>query len=219
MELTERQKAIIIGAILGDSSLEKEWKNPRLRFAHSIIQKEYLLWKYQELQDISGDPVLIKQKHWKNGKIYESWRFSTHALPELMHYWNLFCSDRSKKIPRSITDILVHPLSLAVWLMDDGYKRNDCNAFRLNTDAFSFTEQQLLQSALENNFGIQTKLHKKGKYWNIYIPETSAFKFADLIGKYIIPSMKYKIALAPVTTGVPAIVGTKITSNFDVITR
>ena len=51
---------------------------------------------------------------------------------------------------------------------------------RLNTDAFSFAEQQLLQSAIERNFGIQTKLHRKGKYWNIYIPETSAFKFAEV---------------------------------------
>lgn len=219
MELTERQKAIIVGAILGDSSLEKEWRNPRLRFAHSINQKEYLLWKYQELRDISGNPVLIKQKYWKNGKIYESWQFSTRALPELLYYWNLFCPDRRKKIPMNISDILVHPLSLAVWLMDDGYKRNDCNAFRLNTDAFSFAEQRLLQSVLENNFGIQTKLHRKGKYWNIYISETSAFTFVDLVREYIIPSMRYKIALAPVTTGFLSNGRRKIASKFGAITR
>jgi len=220
MELTERQKAIIVGAILGDSNLEKRWKNPRLRFAHSVIQKEYVLWKYRELQSIaSKEPRCVKEAYWKNGKVYESWQFGTRALLELMYYWNIFCSTGIKIIPTSISHILIHPLSLAVWLMDDGYKRNDCNAFRLNTDAFSFAEQQLLQSALDKNFGIQSKLHKKGKYWNIYIPETSVFQFVELVREYIIPSMKYKIALAPVTTGVLVRSGTKIAPNFDAITR
>ena len=211
MALTERQKAIIVGAILGDSNLEKRWKNPRLRFAHSVSQKEYVLWKYAALENIaSSAPIPIRQAHWQNGKICESWQFATRALPELVYYWNLFCSSGTKRIPPNISDMLTHPLSLAVWLMDDGYKRNDCNAFRLSTDAFSVAEQQALQSALAKNFGIATSLHRKGKYWNIYIPEASARRFVALVQKYIIPSMQYKIALAPVTTGVSAPAETKI---------
>lgn len=220
MELSERQKAIIVGAILGDSNLEKRWLNPRLRFAHSIIQKDYLFWKYQELRNMaSSRPIRIKQRHWKNGKIYESWQFATRAMPELLYYWNLFCPEKRKVIPTNISELLTHPLSLAVWLMDDGYKRNDCNAFRLNTDAFSEMEQKLLQNSLDNNFGIRTKLHKKGKYSNIYIPENSASKFAALVREYIIPSMQYKIALVPVTTGSLAYAREKIASNLGAITR
>ena len=220
MELTERQKAIVIGAILGDSNLEKRWKNPRLRFAHSIVQKDYLFWKYQEFQNVaSSAPILIRELHPKTSKVYESWQFATCATSELLDYWNQFCSSGRKIIPENILELLTDSLSLAIWFMDDGYKRNDCNAFRLNTDAFSQREQFLLQKVLEKNFGIQTALHKKSNTWNIYIPETSAKKFVEIIRGFIIPSMTYKIALVPVTTGIPFQNGTKITSNFDAITR
>ena len=81
--------------------------------------------------------------------------------------------------------------------MDDGYKRNDCNALRLNTDSFSLPEQRLLQSALEKNFEIKSTLHRKGEYWNIYIPESSVRRFVQIIKPYILPSIAYKISLAP----------------------
>ena len=104
----------------------------------------------------------------------------------------------SKKIiPDTICELLKSPLSLAVWFMDDGYKRNDCNAFRLGTDSFTLEEQKLLQNVLEKNFGIETKVHKKGRYWNIYIPERESKKFVRIIKPYIIPKLKYKIALTP----------------------
>ena len=197
MSLTQKQHAIIIGAILGDSAIEKAWKNPRIRFAHSIRQKEYLFWKYAQLQNISSKPALIQEKHWKNVKIYESWQFNTHASDELQKYWREFYQDKKKIITPSLVELLKNPLSLAVWFIDDGYKRNDCNALRLSTDAFSMSEQKLLQSMLERNFHIPTKLHKKGKYWNIYIPQTSARRFVEIVKPYILPSMAYKIHLAP----------------------
>lgn len=197
MELTKRQKAIMVGAILGDSSVEKAWKNPRIRFAHSVKQKEYLFWKHDELQNISSKPALIKEKHWKMNKIYESWQFNTHALSELHYYRDFFYQNGRKVIRKSIADLLVDPLSLAVWFMDDGYKRNDCNALRLNTDSFSLPEQKLLQSVLKKNFGITSNMHKKGEYWNIYIPQSSARQFVQIVQPYILPSLTYKIHLAP----------------------
>lgn len=219
MELTERQKAIILGAILGDASMENRWKNPRIKSAQGKNQKDYLFWKYQELRSITSSvPRFIRELDKRNGNVYESWHFATKADPELMNYWEIFYPNGKKVIPNNISEMFVNPLSLAVWFMDDGYKRNDCNAFRLNTDAFTFTEQRLLQTVLNRNFSIQTALHKKGKAWNIYIPETSADRFVEIVRPYIIPSMSYKITLAPVTTGVP-LNGTKIVSNFDTIIR
>ena len=81
--------------------------------------------------------------------------------------------------------------------MDDGYKRNDCDAFRFNTDSFGRSEQQMLREVLEKNFGIDSTLHKKGKWWNIYIPQKSSKRFVELVQPYVIPSLGYKIALAP----------------------
>ena len=195
--LTKRQQAIILGAVLGDSTVEKAWKNPRIRFAHSIKQQEYLFWKYNEFKDISCKPALIRERHWKTDKIYESWQFNTHALDELHYYRNFFYPNGKKIIQDQIINVLTNPLSLAVWFMDDGYKRNDCNALRLNTDSFSLPGQILLQSALEKNFEIKSTLHRKGEYWNIYIPESSVRRFVQIVKPYILPSLAYKISLAP----------------------
>ena len=198
MELSSRQHAIIVGSILGDGMLEKRWRYPRLRFGHGITQKEYLFWKYNEFQNLtSSPPIIVSTWHKKMAKRYKSWHFSTRAISELMKYWNVFYSNGHKIIPKNIGQLLIDPLSLAVWFMDDGYKRNDCNALRLNTDSFSDKEQKQLQAVLEKNFGIITTIHKKGKYWNLYIPRTSAYKFAQIVRPYIIPSILYKIALAP----------------------
>lgn len=198
MELSGRQHAIIVGSMLGDGMLEKRWRHPRLRFGHGIPQQEYLFWKYDELKSIAGkSPIRVNEWHKKAKKRYESFHFSTRAIPNLMKYWKAFYPEGHKIIPQNISSMLVDPLALAVWFMDDGYKRNDCNALRLNTDAFSRREQTRLQIVLERNFGIKTKLHKKGKYWNVYIPRAYAKKFVDIVQPYIIPTLSYKIALAP----------------------
>ena len=92
---------------------------------------------------------------------------------------------------------MVSPLSLAIWFMDDGYKRNDCNAFRLNTDLFTYDEQKLLVSCLKENFGIGSTIHKKGKTFNIYIPERSSRKFCEIVKPHILDSLLYKVSLTP----------------------
>jgi hypothetical protein len=198
--LTQRQKAILIGSLLGDTTIELRWKNARAKFDHSVIQKDYLFWKYSELKNLAtGEPQLVHQSpHWKTGKIYSNWHFSTKVLSELNFYRHIFYRDSKKIVPQNIQELLTDPISLAVWLMDDGYKRNDCDAVRISTDAFSATEQQRLIVCLKNNFGLHSVLHKKGKWWNIYIPQPEMEKLRNLVTPYIIPSMRYKIC--PVTT-------------------
>lgn len=92
LTLTQRQKAILIGSLLGDATMELRWKNARVRFDHSIHQKDYLFWKYNEFQNIATKgPCLIHQtKHWQTGKIYSNWHFSSKAFPELNEIFHLF---------------------------------------------------------------------------------------------------------------------------------
>ena len=197
--LTKRQKEMLIGMILGDCCLEKNGRNVRLRVEHGLNQKDYLYWKYKELKNlVTNKPRLVKGIiHYKSKKIYQRLHLSTFSLPELNTYWIKFYFQKRKRVPSNILELLKSPLSLAVWYMDDGYKRNDCNALRINTDSFKIAEQRLLQRCLRENFGINTKLHKKGKFWNIYIPNSQTKNFCNMIKPYIIPKMKYKISLTP----------------------
>jgi hypothetical protein len=185
--------------LLGDSCLEKNGRNVRLRVEHGLDQKDYLNWKFKEFQNLATDrPRLVKGTiHLRAGKRYRRWHFSTFSLPELNTYWYKFYSRKRKRIPRNILELLKSPLSLAVWFMDDGYKRNDCNALRINTDSFIRKEQKLLQQCLRTNFGIDAKIHRKGKFWNIYIPEPEVRDFCKLVKPYVLPKMRYKISLTP----------------------
>ena len=156
------------------------------------------MWKFKELKSvITGKLMQVHAFHLKSKNHYDSLRIYTFSDHSLNDFWELFYRDNKKIVPQSISKLLTDPLSLAVWFMDDGYKRNDCNAFRINTDSFKKSEQNVLCQVLKDNFGIGSSVHKKGKYWNIYIPQSSSKKFVEIVKPDIIPSMKYKIALAP----------------------
>ena len=197
--LTSKQKEVLIGTLLGDGILELNERYPRLRIDHSVKQKEYVEWKYRIFCNlITGGIKQFSQKlDWRTKKRYSHCRFNTISTPLLSEFYEMFYDGRRKQTPKNIDEILKKPLSLAVWFMDDGYKRNDCNALRINTDCFDSKEQELLQKCLKINFGIETKLHRKGKYWNIYIPNSQVKKFCNIVKSFIIPEMKYKISLTP----------------------
>ncbi len=194
--LTKLQQQILIGGLLGDTCLEQNGRNTRLRIEHGLRQEQYLRWKYEKFASIATSvPRLTGSK--SRGKLYQRWHISSFSIPQLNEYREKFYRDKRKIVPKDIGSLLVSPISLAVWFMDDGYKRNDCNALRISTDCFSVKENSLLQKCLKDNFGIASALHKKGKVWNIYIPKDNALKFCKIIRSYVIPDLEYKIALTP----------------------
>ena len=198
MHITSRQDAIIIGSLLGDGCLEQNGKSARLRLEHGHIQKSYLEWKYKELNGLTTGSVMHVHYYNKTRKVaYDSYRMYTYSNQVFDHYRNIFYPKNKKIIPLELASLLKDPLSLAIWFMDDGYKRNDCNALRLSTDSFTKDEQYILQSVLKENFGIETSVHKKGKYWNLYVPERESKKFVSLIRSYVVPELSYKITLTP----------------------
>ena len=46
--MTTRQRAIVVGKILGDGTLEKNGNYSRLRVCQSDKQKDYVYWLYEE---------------------------------------------------------------------------------------------------------------------------------------------------------------------------
>ena len=196
--LSQRQKEILVGTMLGDGHLEQNGRGVRLRVDHGMAQQDYVLWKYQEFQKFATNrPRVIKSFHKKEQKVYERLHFSTYSNGIFQDWRDLFYKNKIKIIPKNINKILVSPLSLAVWIMDDGYKRNDCNAIRINTDLFQLNEQKLLVDCLKSNFWIDSVIHKKGKTYNIYVPVKSSKRFCEIIKPYILDSLLYKVSLTP----------------------
>jgi len=191
ISLTNFQKAVIVGNILGDGCLCENWSktNYRLKINHSVKQKEYIFWKYEILKNI----VLSEPKIYKPTQAVG---FRTISHPELTSLWEMFYRDKRKIIPKNIKEFLKDPIVLAVWFMDDGNvrksKNNTVYGFHINTQSFTFEENEMLVKALKDNFGIVCAIHKnKGKH-RIYVLAQSKRIFASTIIKHTIPSMYYK---------------------------
>jgi len=116
--LTQQQREIVVGCILGDLNVEKDKRaingNARLRFIQSTEHKEYLGELYEEFKDhCPHEPQIIKYKPDKRtGKVYSSIKFNTYSLPCFNEYFDLFYPNGQKIVPTNIY-ILLTPLGLA----------------------------------------------------------------------------------------------------------
>jgi hypothetical protein len=191
--LTQYQKSIIIGSLLGDGYLRvmKNRKNAFLEINHSYKQKEYVLWKYFALKNITASPP--KARRGRGSRI--AYRFFTRQHEELTELFHLFYHAGEKIIP----NITINPIMLAVWFMDDGSRCRDSDVY-LNTQQFSVRNQKKLLKFLDNQCGLQATLNKDKEYKRIRFIKSSIPRLQRIISPYIIPSMKYKLSYDPVET-------------------
>ena len=110
----------------------------------------------------------------------------------LEQYVSLFYRGKRKCVPRTLPDMM-NPQVLATWIMDDGYRRSDCNALRLNTQGYEFAEQQIVQHALAK-LTLDATIQKHLSHFVVYIPSRSMDRLRALVCPHLIPSMVYKLA-------------------------
>ena len=203
--ITLYQNAVIVGGLLGDLHIQKNsglTSRLRLRFCHSVKQKKYVDWKY----------AVFKNNFCKTTKLpYQTKRneylFYTSYSECFVKYHSMWYQKESqnfeKIVPKNIEQLLIDPVALAIWYLDDGTKINQ-NACRFATQSFSLEENLLLQSTLETNFKDIVKIEK---WWNkktqknlysLYIPseKQSFLTFKKSIYSFVkteIPSMLYKL--------------------------
>ncbi len=183
--LTQVEKSIIIGSLLGDGYLRivPGRKNAFLEVNHSISQKEYVDWKFRKLRNIIKNPP--KERKGKGKRI--AYRFFTQQHPELTELYLRFYSNKVKIIP----DLKLNPLIIAVWFMDDGSK--SYKTYYLNTQSFDYLSQKRFVQILKKQYDINSSLNRDKQYYRIRIKQDSAKRFKKLIYNHIISSMKYKL--------------------------
>jgi len=196
--VNDKQLEFLSGCILGDGSI---LKRGAIQIEQGEKQKEYLLWKYEQLKPlVSTKPIRLTRKN-KNGTINSSYRF---VLRQFFRPWRRKIYRNGKKV---INDEILRnfsPLSLAIWYMDDGCLRSTSQVI-LCTDCFSKNSIRKLRKFLMDKWEIETRIKLKREpainkvYQRLTIGSVSMVKFFDIIRSYIIPSMSYKI-LDPVTT-------------------
>lgn len=200
--MTHTQKNVLVGMILGDAYLQKTGKlNARLRLEQSSKQKEYLEWKVSLLKNYFQSKIqVVIRTNTLWSKTYEYVRIQSTSSADLGKLQRVFYKDSKKIIPENISTLLKHPLSLAIWFMDDGYYYLRDKMAYLYIPNFDEESTQHLLLACKSNFALQPiyKQKKKGSVLIFNVSETR--KLMKLISPYIIPSMRYKISLDPVST-------------------
>lgn len=191
--LTQLQRSVIIGTLLGDGHLRTfpGRRNALLEINHSFCQKEYVDWKYSTLANVSASPP--KMRKGNQGRV--AYRFHSKQLPELTELHRLFYGNSKKAIPDGLT---LDPIMLAVWYMDDGSKCGK-NNYYFNTQQYSLSDQERLRAML-HDIGLESGLNKDKIYWRIRLLSASVPQFKEIILPHVVPSMLYKLGYNPVET-------------------
>lgn len=211
MKLTQLQKDLIFGSLLGDGNLQtnSNGKTWRYRAIQKSQHKEYLFHKYEILKNLCGDETVPKESKIldeRTGNLIKRWSFNTLTNSSLKFFGNMFYTyDLTKqkwikKIPVKL-DAFLNPRALAYFYMDDGALKwfGHSNAMRICTDNFNKEDINRLQNSLKKLYNIDTGLTKKKlknqeTSFRIYIPEKSSYSFRKLIEPYLVKCMKYKVS-------------------------
>ena len=191
VRITDNQKQIVIGAILGDGCLiPNAWgKNYRLQIEQSAKQRDYCFWKYEALKNFVKTKPQFQERN-------KSWKFRTISHPVftmLATQW--YDKNRHKQLPDEGMK-WISPLVLAIWYMDDGglrVEREKIYGAFLNTQGFSWSDNKLLRECLKQSYGIETLLLLNHRRPRIYIPHRSLPILRNIIKPHIHSSMCYKL--------------------------
>ena len=196
-QMTNIERNIIIGSLLGDGTLSKYGRSLNACYRENTgpNQVAYRKWKADRLSNLDF-------KSNAKGAIYSP------SHPIYTDLYDLFYPDGKKIIPRKGLEILSHPIGLACLFMDDGslvinnYKKsNTITLFPqiiFYSQSFTKEENILLKERIKNIFNVSLKLSTRndGSNYILKINERNeVYKFLDIVEPYVneIPEMKYKI--------------------------
>lgn len=212
--LTDIQKDIIIGSLLGDGTVSKIKLRANSRFTKSqmLTKKSYLDWHFQQLNpysqrfyDIISKEKLFTQKDGTIGRKTDKERvigcgFDTCRHPNITELRKKWYPEGIKKVP---IDLELNPQRIAIWFFDDGTNNVKQRHVCLCTNAFTFEEVEFLSKKL-NNFDLFAKIEtQKSKYTGIGQPVLKFYSksydnLINLIKPYMLwDCLVYKVQWRP----------------------
>jgi recombination protein RecA len=192
IKLTQKQKEVLFGSLLGDCSLRlasKKAKNASFKEEHGIEQLDYLKHKIDIFKNLlTKDIPIIYDRFDSRFKVkeYKSCSMLSKTNPELNSFLNDFYKDGKKIVPIDLS--LLTPIAIAIWFMDDGLKQG--SGYGICTNSFEEKDVIRLINFLKNKYNLYCAMNAKKA---IYIKACSVLDFNNLINPFIIDSMKYKI--------------------------
>lgn len=189
---------ILTGFILGDGSVSKNAQATpdiyRIKKTHGMSQLEYC----EFCAKVLNAEVSFHGKSGYTGETQPACR--TKSLFLSPTFINSFYKDGKKYIFEECEKYF-SVRTLALWYMDDGsagiYNDTGANS-TLNTQGFSYEENEILQQILKNKFDLDCRIadenKKDGRHYNLLsFNNENSRKLHSMIQEYIHPSMYYKL--------------------------
>jgi LAGLIDADG DNA endonuclease family protein len=193
LRLSDVQREILVGILLGDACLETQnaGRSHRLKVEQGIAHAAYVQHLYSVLRDWVLSPPRPKQGQTR-GTTTLNLAFQTVSHPELSFYGELFYRERRKMVPEVIGGLLT-ARGLAYWYMDDGsMKSSESKGVLFNTHAFNSEDVDRLIEILRR-FGLLARERRQSDGTQIYISGASYERFVELVDPYVIEAMRYKV--------------------------
>lgn len=188
--LSQRQKELIIGSLLGDGYLEKRGESVRFVFCQSERRRFYVEWKYRLLKNLASEPIKrYEYVEKRTGRKYSFYIFKTLTHPWFKKLYGKFYQNERKVVPEDIKHMFT-PFVVAVWYMDDGSLSKGAPVF--NTHIYSVGDQFKLLRALRK-FYIVANLNRDRGSHRIRVLKRCAARFANLVRPYTLPEFLYKL--------------------------
>lgn len=203
-DLSDRQKEVLTGTLLGDASLSwyRKKSGAAVNLIQSVKQEDWFFLKIKAFENLVWNSI---RKHTNSfdSTCLASSSLRTPALSSWANQWYVKDNRKGKRkrkvVPRDLVSKHFTPLMLAAWYMDDGNLQTRAEwgrpAVRLYTLAFSEEDVEWLASKL-TECGYEAKAYcnsgKESQYYIYITPDGSEKFFAD-IAPYIPDAMRYKL--------------------------
>jgi len=185
---------ILFGTLLGGALGEKRQTSSRFSFHQSNKNIEYLKYLVKIFTTrgyCSKKDFKLSKQIGKKNQVYFSLKKTTYSFSSLSWIYDSFYgSDKIKKIPKNINCFLT-PRALAFWIMDNGSRTN--SGVILSMNSFKKDDVYILQSALKNNFGLNTNHYMQNNQIRFYFSKSQIVQLIKIIKPYMQKSMIYKI--------------------------
>ncbi len=188
-KLSSRQQDALVGTLLGDGCLAKHGYYHRLHIKHNEAHRALVEYKYEVFRDfVSMSLHAFGQK--LRGREYPCVQFATRTSPLFSEWHARFYREGRKVVPTDIAHYLT-PLAVAVWFMDD--RAADFAGVTFQTHSFNSEDLELLQGALQQNFGVVTTCRKNKGRKVLYVGAGGLNRLAAVIEPHLLPEFAYKL--------------------------
>ena len=169
-EISDWQKQVITGTILGGSSLVKPKNGRNCYLFMRSANKDWLNYKADELTTLASQRPFTKEGN--------TLRWHSNCYPIFAEYYNLFYENNRKKVRMEALDTL-RDIGLAIWYGDCGRLKK--NNIILNINKFGEDGSKVVHDYfIEVGIG-ETKIIKEKGYYRLLFNSKSSEKLLLIV--------------------------------------